>query len=121
MSTLSMLAQIAAIIMTVGFISFIELGVRSAQQFLEGGSEDTWGFGQILAIAVLILPTVERLKYGFSRSTEDESKTKLRYWRDTQLDRILKRKYPDKLSLIHSCSSTTETFKFRTVGIAACG
>jgi len=92
---ISMLMQIAAIMATIGIISFIELGVQSAQPFLVGGSEDTWGFGQILAISVLILPTVERLEYGFSRSKEDESKSKLRYWRDLQCERIRKGNYPD--------------------------
>ena len=87
--------QIAAILATVGFISFIELEVQSAQPFLVGGSEDTWGFGQILAMLVLILPTVERLEYGFDPSEEDESKSKLRYWRDVQCERIWKGKDPD--------------------------
>ena len=95
MFVVSVLMQIAAILVTVGFISFIELGVQSAQPFLVGGSEDTWGFGQILAMSVLILPTVERLEYGFSRSEEDESKSKLRYWRDVQCERILKGENPD--------------------------
>jgi len=94
MFVVSVLMQIAAIMVTVGFISFIELGVQSAQPFLVGGSEDTWGFGQILAMSVLILPTVERLEYGFSRSEEDGSKSKLRYWRDVQWERIRKGKDP---------------------------
>jgi len=100
MFVISVLMQIAAIISTVGLISFIELGVQSVQSFLVGGSEDTWGFGQILAISVLILPTVERLEYGFSRSKEDESKSKLRYWRDLQWERIRKCNYPDKSILM---------------------
>jgi hypothetical protein len=95
MFIISILTQIAAIIVTVGFISLIELGVRRAQPFLVGGSEDTWGFGQILVISVLILPTVERLEYGFSRSKEDPSKSKLGYWRDVQLERIRKGSCPD--------------------------
>jgi hypothetical protein len=64
MFVISVLMQIAAILATVGFISFIELGVQRAQPFLVGGSEDTWGFGQILAMLVLILPTVERLEWN---------------------------------------------------------
>jgi uncharacterized membrane protein len=95
MFVISLLMQIAAIMATVGFISFIELGVQSAQPFLVGGSEDTWGFGQILAMLVLILPTVERLEYGFSWSEEDKSKRNLRYWRDVQCERMWKGKDSD--------------------------
>ena len=108
---ISIVAQIAAIMSTAGFISFIELGVRSAQPFLVGGSENTWGFGQILAIAVLILPTVERLEYGFSRSKDDESKSKLKYWIDMQSERIQKSNYPGvPYSNDAKCSVNSEKF-----------
>ena len=122
MFIISILAQIAAIIATVGFISLIELGVRRVQPFLVGGSEDTWGFGQILAISVLILPTVERLEYGFSRSKEDPSKSKLRYWRDVQLERIRKGNCPDVRTLMtQSLPSTTTKFRERGVGVWVAG
>jgi len=122
MFTISILAQIAAILSTVGFISFIELDVRSAQPFLVGGSENTWGFGQILAITVLILPTVELLEDGFSQSEEHASKRKLRYWIDMQSERIRKGNYPDAcILMMQSLPSTTKSFRIRGVGAAAAG
>jgi hypothetical protein len=38
---------------------------------------------------------MERLEYGFDQSEEDKSKSKLRYWRDVQCERIWKGKDPD--------------------------
>jgi hypothetical protein len=49
------------------------LGVQRAQPYLIGGSGDTWGFGQILALSLLVIPTVEKIKYAFKKAKEEPS------------------------------------------------
>ena len=78
---IGLIGQIGAILMSIGLIFFIELLVQQAQPYLVGGSEDIWGFGQVLALSLLVIPTVERMKYAGEEAEEDGSLTNLEYWR----------------------------------------
>ncbi len=82
------IGQIGGILSSIGFILFIELLVQEAQQYLIGGSEDKWGFGQILALSLLVIPTVERIKYAYEKAEEDHSLTNFQYWRRDSLNHL---------------------------------
>jgi hypothetical protein len=77
---IGIICQLASVVGTCGLIDFIETGVQNAQPYLQGGNEDNWGFGQILAFLLLVLPAMDQLNYMFSRSKIDPSKTKCKMW-----------------------------------------
>ena len=78
--------QVAAIFGSVGFIIFIELLVREVQPYLQGGSENTWGFGQVLSLVLLVLPTVDIIQQCLEKSKDNPPYTKLENWKITQID-----------------------------------
>jgi hypothetical protein len=75
--------QLAVLAGTAGLIYYVEYNVRFAQGFLQGGSEDSWGFGQILAMISLIVPIMEMVKYGVSELRGDWRKSRFKVWIET--------------------------------------
>ena len=76
---LAIVCQVAVLAATAGLIFFVEFNVQFAQGFLVGGSEDSWGFGQILAMIMLIVPVMEMVQHGFSHSEGNDGKTRSRF------------------------------------------
>ena len=72
--------HIGAIAAEIGLIYYVEINVRFAQHFLVGGSEDDWGFGQIFAIASLVIPVVEMTEHVLSPSMDDPKRSRLVHW-----------------------------------------
>ena len=77
---IGIICQSASVVGTCGLIDFIETGVQNAQPYLVGGNEDNWGFGQILAFLLLVLPAMDQLNYMFSPSKQDRTKSNCRVW-----------------------------------------
>lgn len=65
---LAVVCQLAALAATGGLIYYVEKNVLFAQGFLVGGTENSWAFGQILAMISVIVPVMEMLQHGASYS-----------------------------------------------------
>lgn len=68
---LVVMCQISVLMATGGLIYYAEYNVQFAQQYLVDGSEDSWGFGQILSLVSLIVPVMEVLQDGISHARGD--------------------------------------------------
>jgi hypothetical protein len=87
-STLAALCHIATLTATIGLIGFIEWNVTFAEPYLQGGSEDAWGFGQIFALVALVVPLLELVEHALSRSNMDgtiPARKRWRYWIDESI------------------------------------
>jgi len=77
---LAIVCQLAVLSGTAGLIYYVEYNVLFAQGFLVGGNEDGWGFGQILAMIMLIVPVMEMVQHGISYSEGEDRRSRFKEW-----------------------------------------
>jgi hypothetical protein len=98
------ICHLSAVAASVGLIYFIEWNVEFAKAYLQGGSENAWGFGQILAVVTLMIPLLELTQHTFSRSEWDlreRKRRRFKYWLDESFMPIVANQWNGKSSSLY--------------------